>query len=131
MNLSTICKVYYSMIGERFNIYERNSDINVWSSKATVQLAIQKMQMAMAGGFEEEEEYDHFTSISIPQEIKGGPFFAADTQCIIVNGRNQILKLGGQYRFNIKMYRNLDDATLFTMLFRDKTINDQPQWVSL
>ena len=132
MNLSMDCKIYYSMIGERFNIFERHTDANIWSSKAIVQVQTSKLPLALAhyDGAEEEEEYEHRTNIAVMHEIKGGPYFASDTQCIIVNGKNQILKLGGKYRFDVKMYRNLDDALRFTVLFKEKDINDLPQWVS-
>lgn len=120
------------MIGEHFNIYERHTDPNLVTAYATVNIHAHKYELAPAGNHEEEQpQYEHVTSLTIPHDIKGGAFFANDTQCIIVNGRNQILKLGGKYRFQIKMYRSLNDPSLFSVIFKDKEIYDKPEWVSL
>jgi hypothetical protein len=125
------CRIYYSMIGEHFNIYDRNTDPNLAQTIATVNIHANKYELVPAGyDMDEEAQYEYITSIEIPNEVKGGPFFSNDTQCIIVNGKNQILRLCGKYRFGIKMYRSLNDPTLFSIIFKDKEFNGEPEWVS-
>ena len=126
------CNIYYSMIGERFNIFERNTDPNIWLTKARINIHANEPALAddMDDYLQEEAEDEASVSLEIPDEVEGGPFFASDTQCIIVNGKNQILKLGGDYRFDVKMFRSLDNPSRFTMLFRNKEIKARPVWVS-
>lgn len=126
------CRIYYSMIGEHFNIYERNTDPNLVQTNAIIHLHAEKFELVPHGYHDEEEEpqYEHVTRIDVTHDVKGGPFFSNETECIIVNGKNQILKLGGKYRFGVKMYRSLNDPSLFSMIFKDKEINDRPEWIS-
>jgi hypothetical protein len=125
------CRIYYSMIGEHFNIYDRNMDPNLVQANAIVNIHSNKYELAPAGyTLDEEPVYEYITSIEIPHDIKGGPFFSNDTQCIIVNGKNQILRLNRKYRFDVKMYRNLNDPTLFSIIFKDKEFYGNPEWIS-
>lgn len=125
------CRIYYSMIGERFNIYDRHTDPNLVIANAIVNIYSNKYELVPAGHeVEEEQVYEQVTRLEIPHDIKGGPFFSNDTQCIIVNGKDQILKLGGKYRFDVKMYRNLNDPALFSIVFKDREIYDSPEWIS-
>ena len=126
------CRIYYSMIGEHFNIYDRNTDSNLAQANATVNIHSNTYELVQAGGYgiDDEPQYDYSTSLEIPHDIKGGPFFSNDTQCIIINGKNQILKLNGKYRFGIKMYRSLHDPTLFSIIFKNKEFNSKPEWIS-
>lgn len=125
------CKIYYSMIGEHFNIYERNTDPNLVQTHAIINIHSEKYELVPHGYHDEEDiEFEHVTRIDFTHDVKGGPFFSNDTKCIIVNGKNQILKLGGKYRFDVKMYRNLNDPGMFSIIFKDKEINDQPEWIS-
>jgi hypothetical protein len=119
------------MIGEHFNIYDRNTDSNLAQAIATVNIHSNKYELAHAGyDIDEEAQYEYLTSLEIPHDIKGGAFFSNDTQCIIINGKNQILKLNGKYRFDIKMYRSLHDPTLFSIIFKNKEFNSKPEWIS-
>jgi hypothetical protein len=119
------------MIGEHFNIYDRNTDPNLAQANAMVNIHVNKYELVPAGyDMDEEIQYECVTSMEIPHDIKGGPFFSNDTQCIIVNGKNQILRLCGKYRFGIKMYRSLNDPALFSVIFKDKEFNGKPEWVS-
>lgn len=126
------CTLYYSTIGESFNIYERNTDANLVRTQAEVHLSVDKYA-CMPAGLEESAPAAHLeevTRLLIPHGVKGGPFFSSDTQCIIVNGKNQILRLGGKYRFDIRMYRDLHDPNLFSVIFKNNEFNESPCWVS-
>ena len=90
------CKIYYSMIGDSFKIYERNTDVNVWATKAIIKMNLLKMELATIGFESEEPEYETLTDIEFTHDIKGGPYFSSETQIVIVNGKNQILKLDGK-----------------------------------
>jgi hypothetical protein len=119
------------MIGEHFNIYDRNTDSNLAQANATVNIHSNKYELASAGYImDDEPQYEHIISMEIPHDVKGGPFFSNDTQCIIINGRNQILRLNGKYRFGIKMYRSLNDPSMFSIIFKDKEFNGKPEWIS-
>jgi len=125
------CRIYYSMIGEHFNIYDRNTDPNLVQTRAIIHIHSEKFELVPHGYHDDfEPEFEHVTRMEIPHDVKGGAFFTSDTQCIIVNGKNQILKLGGRYRFDVKMYRNLNDPGMFSILFKDKEITDEPKWIS-
>jgi hypothetical protein len=128
------CSVYYSMIGEHFNIYDRNTDPNLAQTNAIVNIHSNKYELVPepAAGYimDEEPQYEYITSLEIPHDIKGGPFFSNDTQCIIINGKNQILRLNGKYRLGIKMYRSLNDPSMFSIFFKDKEFNGKPEWIS-
>ncbi|HEU4610308.1 MAG TPA: hypothetical protein VFS31_19445 [Chitinophagaceae bacterium] len=125
------CTLYYSVIGERFKIYDRNTDPNVVRTSAMIHLHAQTHELVPTGNdVPEDSLFEHLTRMVIPNEVRGGSFYASDTQCIIVNGRNQILKLGGKYRFDIKMYRNLNDPTLFSVFFKEKEFHAAPEWIS-
>lgn len=121
MNYSMDCTIYYSMIGERFNIYDRNDDPNIFRTKALVNISAEK---DLPGK-------EFVTEMKIPHEVQGGAFFSSDTQCIIVNGKNQILKLGGKYRLDVNMYRSLNDPGLFSIIFKEKSPGCPQEWVSL
>ena len=125
------CKIYYSMIGEPFKIYERNTDVNVWATKAIIKMNLLQMELATVGYGSEEPEYETLTDIEFTHDVKGGPYFSSDTQVVIVNGKNQILKLDGKYRFDVKMYRNLDNPKQFCMIMKNKKFTSEPQWISL
>lgn len=129
MNYLLDCSVYYSMIGEHFNIYDRNTDPNIFRTNALIHINAQK---AVPAGYDEDEEAEEeiVTGLYIPHEVKGGPFFSSDTQCIIVNGKNQILKLGGRYRLDVQMYRSLNEPDLFSIIFKDKQPYCRQQWIS-
>jgi hypothetical protein len=119
------------MIGEHFNIYERNTDPNLVQAHALINIHSEKYELVPEGYHADEEpQYEHITSIEVTQEVKGGPFYSNCTQCIIVNGKNQILRLGGKYRFDVNMYRSLNDPTMFSIIFKDKEIYDRPEWIS-
>lgn len=128
MNYLLDCTVYYSMIGEKFHIYDRNSDPNLFKTKAL--LNIQALKAVPAGFEDMPEEEEYITRLQIPHEVKGGAFFSSDTQCIIVNGKNQILKLGGRYRLDVNMYRSLNDPELFSIIFKEKTFHCRQEWIS-
>jgi len=126
------CTLYYSTIGESFNIYERNTDPNLVKTRALIHFSTSKYACAPAGVEEPDiaPQFEEVTRLLIPHEVKGGSFFTSDTQCIIINGKNQILKLGGKYRFGIRMYRNPNDPNLFSVIFKDNEFMAAPNWVS-
>lgn len=125
------CSIYYSMIGEHFNIYDRNTDPNLFQTNAIVKIHSNKYELVPSGyAADEEPAYEVITSLEISHSIKGGPFFSNDTQCIIVNGKNQILRLNNKYRFAVKMYRDLNDPALFSILFKDKEFTGEAEWIS-
>jgi hypothetical protein len=133
------CSIYYSMIGTPFFIFERNTDENIWLSKAWVQLhfhSVPSLEAQPAGLYNSIDSYDlcesekNGISLEIPHEILGGPFFSSETQCIIVNGKNQILKLGNEYRFQIRMYRSLAHPEMFNVRFTKKYFAAEPLWIS-
>jgi len=119
------------MIGDSFKIYERNTDVNVWATKAIIKMNLLKMELATIGYESEEPEYETLTDIEFTHDIKGGPYFSSETQIVIVNGKNQILKLDGKYRFDVKMYRNLDNPNQFSIIMKNKKFTAEPQWISL
>lgn len=128
------CTLYYSSIGESFNIYERNTDANLVRTEAQVHLSVDQYAYMPVGDTDESASSAHreeVTRLMIPHGVKGGSFFSSDTQCIIVNGKNQILRLGGKYRFPIRMYRDLHDPNLFSVIFKNNEFNEAPCWVSL
>ncbi|WP_118973013.1 hypothetical protein [Taibaiella koreensis] len=128
------CTLYYSTIGESFNIYERNTDPNLVRTQALVHFGVNKYACVPAMGGTDTDidpHYEEVTRLMIPHGVKGGgPFYSSDTLCIIVNGKNQILKLGGQYRFGIRMYRDLDNPEQFSVIFKDNEFTAPPHWVS-
>lgn len=133
------CSIYYSMIGIPFHIFERNTDENIWLSKAWVQLhykSAPRLEAQPAGIHNSIDSYgvceaeQPGISLEIPHEIRGGPFFTSETQCIIVNGKNQILKLGNEYRFQIRMYRSLAHPEMFNIRFTKKHFAVEPLWIS-
>lgn len=127
------CTLYYSMVGEHFNIYDRNTDPNLVKTQALIEIFSEKNELVPIGAHAQEDwpVQEELTRINVLHEVRGGPFYTCETQCIIVNGKNQILKLGGQYRLDVKMYRSLSDPDFFSIIFKDREFSSCPTWVSL
>ncbi len=126
------CTLYYSMVGERFNIYDRNTDPNLVKTNAQIKIFTEKYELVPAGIQITDEELfqEELTRLQVMEEVQGGSFYTCETQCIIVNGKNQILKLGHKYRLDVKLYRSHKGPGLFSVIFKDKEFNTHPEWIS-
>src|SRR5690606_30528257 len=94
-----------------FKICDRYTDENVTRASTWIDIntAVHSPALVFSGDYGITEQAMVITTLSAPNEIPGGSFFIHETHCIIVNGKNQILRLGGQYRFPINLYRSFDD----------------------
>lgn len=123
------CKMYYSISGLPFSISDRKTAEDIYMAPVTLSIDTYKAE-------EESEDGDtqlllYRTSIAVPHPIKSGDFFSSDTQCFFINGKNQVLKLGGKYRFRIALYRLLDDPSKLRVVFEGKDWEGEPVWVCL
>lgn len=126
------CTLYYSMTGERFNIYDRHTDPNLTRTRAWIEFlsaegnGVPSPDIA-AGTF---PQVGTFTRLQVLNTVEGGPFYTCDTECIIVNGKNQLLKLGHHYRLGINLYRDRYDPAQFSVIFKNRIFDAVPEWVS-
>lgn len=121
------CSMYYSISGNPFLISDRKTAEDIYRTPVILSIDTDKrvqddQEMLLA---------DYRTSLTLPHPIKSGEFFASDTQCFFINGKNQILKLGGGYRFRVAMYRLLDDPSRLRVIFENKEWTGTPLWVCL
>lgn len=125
------CSIFYSVNGMPFKICDRYNNENVYRAYTMVYIntGVTAPLLSIAGD-DSHEEVTAATSLSIPNEIMAGPFFIHETHCIIVNGKNQILRLGDNYRFPINLYRSFDDPSKLRVFFCEKENKHTPTWVS-
>lgn len=123
------CKMYYSISGNPFSISDRKTaeDINV--TPVTLGIDTYKAEEEGEGGTA--QLLLQRTSLSVPHPIPVGDFFSSETQCFFINGKNQILKLGGKYKFRIALYRLLDDPSKLKVVFDGKDWEGEPSWICL
>lgn len=122
------CTLYYSMTGERFNIYDRHTDPNLTRTRAWIEFLSAEGSGAASPG--NVPQLGTFTSLQVLNTVRGGPFYTCDTECIIVNGKNQLLKLGLHYRLGINLYRDLYHPAQFSVIFKNRIFDAAPEWIS-
>lgn len=123
------CKMYYSISGLPFSISDRKTAEDIYM--APVSLNIDTAKTEHEEGDSDTQLLLCRTSLAIAHPITAGEFFSSDTQCFFINGKNQILKLGGKYKFRIAMYRLLDDPSKLRVIFDGKNWEGEPVWVCL
>jgi len=125
------CSFFYSITGDEFNICDRYINKNVARTSAQLLLQIPVMQPAFADEYIEDHFNQESARLSIEHEIPAGNFFISETHCILINGKNQVLRIGDRYRFNINLYRSLDNPSMLRVFFTDKHFDKEPVWISL
>ncbi len=126
------CKMYYSISGNTFSISDRKTAEDICMAPVTLNIDTYKTeseQEGLEGG--DTQLLLYRTSLAVPHPIKSGDFFSSDTQCFFINGKNQVLKLAGKYKFRIALYRLQEDPSKLRVIFSAKDWEGTPVWVCL
>lgn len=123
------CKMYYSISGNPFSISDRKTAEDIYMAPVTLGISTYKSEEEGDGGTA--QLLLQRTSLSVAHPIESGDFFSSDTQCFFINGKNQILKLGGKYKFRVALYRLLDDPSKLKVVFDGKDWEGEPLWICL
>lgn len=123
------CKMYYSISGDTFSISDRKTAEDIGMAPVTLSIDTYKTEAEHEDG--DTQLLLYRTSLAVPHPIKSGDFFSSDTQCFFINGKNQVLKLGGKYKFRIALYRLQEDPSKLRVIFSGKDWEGEPVWVCL
>jgi len=131
MTTKLTCGFFYSVTGEPFSICDRYTNENVVRTNAQLLLQTPVMQPAFADDYFEDHYNQESAKLSIEHEIPAGNFFISETHGILINGKNQILRIGDQYRFNVNLYRSFENPSMLRVFFTDKHFDKEPIWICL